>query len=117
MKQLTWYCENGKRKSYTFLIAEDKRNVDTAIEIEALNNNGFDVRKNFNLGFKLQTEKLNASERAYFSDLVSASEVYLSDSYRQYAPVTIAATSFVNSKNDEFEELSFDVKFKQYDTI
>lgn len=117
MKQLTWVGENGKRKSYTFLVAEDKRNVTESLEIEQLNANGYDVRKNFALGYKLQTEKLNAAERAYLSDLVSSSVVLFSDNYRVDAPVTIAATSFVNVRNDEFEALEFDVKFKQYDAI
>lgn len=123
MKQLTWVGENGKKKSFTFLTEEEKRSTTEAIEFESFNRNGFDVRKNFEIGLKLKTENLNTVERDYLADLVTSSFVYLSDNYYnvedydQNERVTVSNANFTNKKNSEFEALEFDIKFKQHDTI
>ena len=112
---LEWESEVGTIKGWFFEILDTQKKTTNSTSLQKISND-FDVRKGYELYFKLQTDKFNFQEREYFSDMV------ISDSIKfkivgLESEATCVDSSFTNRNDNELSSLIFNIKVKKYGTI
>lgn len=112
---LEWESEVGTTKGWFFEILDTQKKTINSTSLQKISND-FDVRKGYELYFRLQTDKFNFQEREYFSDIV------ISDSIKfkiigLESEATCVDSTFTNRNDNELSNLIFNIKVKKYGTI
>ena len=112
---LEWESEVGTKKGWFFEILDTQKKTINSTSLQKISND-FDVRKGYELYFKLQTDKFNFQEREYFSDIVISDSIkFKIDGLESEA--TCVDSSFTNRNDNELSNLIFNIKVKKYGTI
>ncbi len=115
MAYLEWESEVGTKKGWFFEILDTQKKTINSTSLQKITND-FDVRKGYELYFRLQTEKFNFQEREYFSDIVISDNIkFKIDGLESEA--TCVDSAFTNKNDNEFSSLIFNIKVKKYGTI
>ena len=115
MAYLEWESEVGTKKGWFFEILDTQKKTINSTSLQKKTND-FDVRKGYELYFRLQTDKFNFQEREYFSDIVISDSIkFKIDGLESEA--TCVDSAFTNRNDNEFSNLIFNIKVKKYGTI
>ena len=115
MAYLEWESEVGTKKGWFFEILETQKKTINSTSLQKITND-FDVRKGYELHFKLQTDKFNFQEREYFSDIVISDSIkFKIDGLESEA--TCVDSAFTNRNDNELSNLIFNIKVKKYGAI
>ena len=115
MAYLEWESEVGTKKGWFFEILDTQKKTINSTSLQKITND-FDVRKGYELYFKLQTDKFNFQEREYFSDIVISDNIkFKIDGLESEA--TCVDSAFTNRNDNELSSLIFNIKVKKYGTI
>ena len=112
---LEWESEVGTTKGWIFEILDTQKKTTNSTSLQKISND-FDVRKGYELYFRLQTDKFNFQEREYFSDIVISDSIkFKIDGLESEA--TCVDSTFTNRNDNELSNLIFNIKVKKYGTI
>ncbi len=112
---LEWESEVGTKKGWFFEILDTQKKTINSTSLQKITND-FDVRKGYELYFRLQTDKFNFQEREYFSDIVISDNIkFKIDGLESEA--TCVDSAFTNRNDNELSNLIFNIKVKKYGTI
>lgn len=115
MAYLEWESEVGTKKGWFFEILDTQKKTINSTSLQKITND-FDVRKGYELYFRLQTDKFNFQEREYFSDIVISDSIkFKIDGLESEA--TCVDSAFTNRNDNEFSNLIFNIKVKEYGAI
>ena len=115
MAYLEWESEVGTKKGWFFEILDTQKKTINSTSLQKITND-FDVRKGYELYFRLQTDKFNFQEREYFSDIVISDNIkFKIDGLESEA--TCVDSAFTNRNDNELSNLIFNIKVKKYGTI
>lgn len=115
MAYLEWESEVGTKKGWFFEILDTQKKTINSTSLQKITND-FDVRKGYELFFRLQTDKFNFQEREYFSDIVISDNIkFKIDGLESEA--TCVDSAFTNRNDNELSSLIFNIKVKKYGTI
>jgi hypothetical protein len=115
MAYLEWESEVGTKKGWFFEILDTQKKTINSISLQKISND-FDVRKGYELYFRLQTDKFNFQEREYFSDIVISDNIkFKIDGLESEA--TCVDSAFTNRNDNEHSSLIFNIKVKKYGAI
>lgn len=115
MAYLEWESEVGTKKGWFFEILDTQKKTINSTSLQKITND-FDVRKGYELYFRLQTDKFNFQEREYFSDIVISDSIkFKIDGLESEA--TCVDSAFTNRNDNELSNLIFNIKVKKYGTL
>ena len=115
MAYLEWESEVGTKKGWFFEILDTQKKTINSTSLQKITND-FDVRKGYELYFRLQTDKFNFQEREYFSDIVISDNIkFKIDGLESEA--TCVDSAFTNRNDNEHSSLIFNIKVKKYGAI
>lgn len=112
---LEWESEVGTKKGWFFEILDTQKKTINSTSLQKITND-FDVRKGYELYFRLQTDKFNFQEREYFSDIVTSDNIKFKIIGLE-SEATCVDTAFTNRNDNELSSLIFNIKVKKYGTI
>lgn len=115
MAYLEWESEVGTKKGWFFEILDTQKKTINSTSLQKISND-FDVRKGYELYFKLQTDKFNFQEREYFSDIVISDNIKFKID-RLESAATCVDSAFTNRNDNELSSLIFNIKVKKYGAI
>lgn len=115
MAYLEWESEVGTKKGWFFEILDTQKKTINSTSLQKMTND-FNVRKGYELYFRLQTDKFNFQEREYFSDIVISDNIkFKIDGLESEA--TCVDSAFTNRNDNELSNLIFNIKVKKYGAI